>query len=158
MVKLRSVTEMDLPLIFTARSNPDIYQGFYSQKSPLKWEEHYNWWHSRPSSWKSFIIYLDDESVRPVGLINIGQMEHWSPELGWTLFAVSDWGKGYAKEAVKLAFDYLKSKNYQWCHTTIKMDNERSIHLAWKLGFQVIGGAREGELWLTKELTKDCPI
>ena len=153
---LRPANEADLPLMFAWRNNPDIYQGFYQQKKPLNWEEHLNWWKSRPSSWRSFIILLDD--FRPIGIINVSQLEHWSPEIGWYIASVSDWGKGYAKQAIRQTFDWLKEKGYKYCHTTVKMDNDRSIHLAWRLGFIVLGGAREGELWLAKDLTQDCQI
>ena len=155
MIKLRPATEADLSLMFKWRNQPEVYQGFYQQTKPLTWGEHRNWWYSRPSSWSTFIILLDD---KPIGLINIGQQEHWSPEIGWMIGEVSEWGKGYGKEAIKQAVQYLKDRGYDYCHTTIKMDNERSLNMAWKLGFEAQCGAREGELWLTKNLTLNFPL
>lgn len=149
MVSLRPATEADLPLMFRWRNNPLVYQGFYQQKSPLKWSEHLNWWHSRPHSWKSFIVMLAEY---PIGVINIGQTEHWSPEIGWYIGEVEEWGKGYCKEALILAFHWLKERGYEYCHTTIKWDNDRSMKLAWGLGFIEQGTAREGEIWLNKDL------
>ena len=147
-MKLRPCTDSDLKLVFDWRNIPEVYQGFYTQKSPLKWEEHCKWWYSRPSSWQRFIIEVDGV---PVGLMNIGQMEHWSPELGW-LISPEYWNKGYATEAVKLTLKYLKELNYEWCHTTIKWDNPTSMKVAWKCGFQSACGAREGEMWLVRNL------
>ena len=150
MITLRLATDTDLPLMLSWRNQPEVYQGFYQQTEPLGWGEHRNWWHSRPSSWKTFIVLLDK---KPVGVINIGQLEHWSPELGWYMGDLEEWGKGYMKQALIEAFKWLKARGYEHCHSTIKMDNERSIHLAWRLGFICLGGAREGELWLTRDLT-----
>ena len=153
MVYLRLATDADLSLMMAWRSNPDIYQGFYTQVSPLKWEEHLKWWKSRNQDWRSFIIVLVEKNyAREVGVVNIGQLDHWSPEIGYYVGNVTDWGKGIAREALEEAFKWLKERGYKYCHTTIKMDNERSSKLAWGLGFSVVCGAREGELWLTKEL------
>ena len=154
MIHLRPAQEADLLFMFKTRNLPEVYQGFYSQKAPLSWHEHLGWWSTRPSSWQSFIIQLDDV---PIGVINVGQQDHWSPELGWFLHP-DYWGKGYCKEALKIVFEYLKERGYKYCHTTIKWENERSTNLAHRLGFTPMGGAREGEIWLTKDLTVDYQI
>ena len=162
MITLRPAEDADLPLMFKWRNQPEVYQGFYQQTRPLSWGEHRNWWYSRPSSWMTFIVVLDDMHNqiynRSIGVINIGQMEHWSPELGWYMGDLNEWKKGYMKEALIQAMKWLKERGYEYCHTTIKMDNERSINLAWRLGFEMFGGAREGELWLSKNLTNNYLI
>ena len=158
MISLRNATDADLPLMMAWRSNPEIYQGMYEQKEPLKWDEHVNWWKSRPSTWKTFIVQTDDEWCRPVGLINIGQMEHWSPEIGYLIGCVTDWRKGYMKEALIQAMKWLKEQGYEYCHTTIKIENERSANLAYRLGFEILGGAREGEIWLSRNLMNNYLI
>ncbi len=153
MVILRKATESDLPLIMAWRSNPLVYQGFYSQKDVLKWEEHFAWWESRPSSWQMFIIILSENIIfRDIGVVNIGQLEHWSPEIGYFIGNPSDWGKGYGKEAVGLACERLKEKGYEYCHTTIKNGNQRSVSLISSLGFVIGDKAREGESWYHKKL------
>jgi len=148
-VLLRTATEYDLPLILSWRSNPDIYQGFYSQDSPLVWESHVQWFRDRPSTWRSFIILYQD---RPVGGLNISQLEHWSPEIGYYIGEVSLWGKGLGKQAVSLALQWLRERNYRYCHTTVLKNNERSVRLLKSLGFTVLGDARVGEIWMQKEL------
>jgi RimJ/RimL family protein N-acetyltransferase len=149
MISLRTATDADLPLMFKWRNQPEVYEGFYSQKEPLTWGEHRNWWYSRPSSWKTFIVYNDEI---PIGVINLGQLEHWSPEIGWYIGEIDEWGKGYGTEAVRQALLWLKEQGYEYCHTTIKWDNNRSIRLAWNLGFESLCAAREGEMWLTNDL------
>ena len=150
---LRLITEADLPLILAWRSNPLCYQGFVTQKSPLVWEEHLSWWRGRNQDWRTFLVLvIEDDVERPVGLVNIGQLDHWSPELGYTIGEVSLWGKGIGKEAVRLGMEWLKSHGKQYCHTTIRDDNKRSIRLIKSLGFTKLGRAREGESWWHKKI------
>lgn len=149
---LRRATESDLPLIMAWRSNPLIYQGFYTQNAPLTWQEHIGWWNSR-NDWREFIILLvEDTDIRPVGVVTIGQLSHWSSEIGYFIGEITLWGKGYGKEAVTLACEWLKKQGKEYAHTTILDDNKRSIRLIGSLGFQYLGKAREGEAWYQKKL------
>lgn len=153
MIYLREATEQDLELLMAWRSNPVVYEGFYQQNAPLEWEEHLGWWKSRNKDWRTFIIVLVSAyRDRKVGVVTIGQLDHWNPEIGYYIGEVSLWGKGIGKEAVKLGINWLKERGYKACHTTVKIENKRSANLLWKLGFQVLGGAREGEIWLSKPL------
>ena len=105
MIILREATKADLPLIMAWRSNPLCYSGFYQQTEPLKWDEHINWWQSRNQDWREFIIIYE---TRDVGIVTIGQLDHWSPEIGYFVGEVSLWGKGIGKQAVSLALDWLR--------------------------------------------------
>ncbi len=153
MILLRKATDADLPLIMAWRSNPLNYQGYYSQTQPLFWGEHLNWWKSRPSSWKEFIVVLSEgTTMRDIGIVQIGQLEHWSPEIGYTIGNPTDQGKGYGTEAVRQVIDWLKEQGYQYCHTTIKDDNKASIKLIRNLGFKRGDIAREGEHWYHRRI------
>ncbi len=135
------------------RSNPLVYAGFYQQREPLKWEEHKNWWDSRNRDWREFIIVLvEDIEMRDVGVVTIGQLDHWSPEVGYFLGNPIDWGKGYGKEAVSQALGWLRRQGKEYCHTTVLKSNKRSLNLLLGLGFEILGKAREGEVWLQKKL------
>lgn len=148
-MKLKLASDADIELVMAWRSNPLIYQGFYTQTAPLTWEEHKDWWYSRNKDWREFIIWLDG---RRIGVVSIGQLDHWSPELGYFIGEISLWGKGYGKQAVSLAMDYLRETGKEYCHTTVLEDNTRSLRLLSSLGFTVLGKARERELWLTAKL------
>lgn len=148
-MKLKLASDDDIELVMAWRSNPLIYQGFYTQTAPLTWEEHKAWWYSRNKDWREFIIWLDG---RRIGVVSIGQLDHWSPELGYFIGEISLWGKGYGKQAVSLAMDYLREIGKEYCHTTVLEDNTRSLRLLSSLGFIVLGKARERELWLTAKL------
>lgn len=153
MILLRKATESDRTLVMAWRSNPLVYEGFFSQQEPLKWQEHINWWSSRNSDWCEFIIDLyENDEVRPIGVVTIGQLDHWSPEIGYFIGNPSDWGKGYGERAVSLALEWLKENGKQYCHTTVLVRNRRSINLLNRLGFTVLGEAREGEIWMQKKL------
>ena len=87
-------------------------------------------------------------------MVTIGQLDHWSPEIGYFIGEVSLWGHGIGKEAVKQSMDWLQERGYEYCHTTVLGKNERSIRLLKSLGFTKLGEAREGEIWMTKRLSK----
>ena len=149
MLNLREATDQDLDFYFLVRNDPEVFSGFYSQKKPLTYPEHCNWWHGRNQDWRKFIIELDGISI---GILNIGQMDHWSPEIGYALMP-EYWGQGHGSEAVKTALNWLKSRGYGYCHTTVLKNNERSLNLLKRLGFEILGDAREGEIWLTKRIS-----
>jgi len=146
---LRLATKDDMELVRAWRSNPLIYQGFFTQKEPLTWEEHIVWWKSRNKDWREFIIVLDD---RDIGVVSIGQLDHWTPEIGYFIGNPTDWGKGYGKKAVQLALEWLREYGKKYCHTTVVKSNKRSMSLLKSLGFKVVAEARKGEVWMTKKL------
>ena len=132
------------------RSDPAIYQGFYQQTKPLEWNEHINWIHSRNQDWRTFIIWLDN---RRIGVVTIGQLDHFSPEIGYYIGEKTLWNQGIGCKAVELATEYLKGLGKAYCHTTVLKHNKASLRLLEKLGFEIMGDAREGEVWLTKKLS-----
>ena len=148
-VYLRPAELGDLPLMMAWRSSPLVYGGFYTQKQPLDWDEHVAWFKSRNQDWRSFIVLYGG---RPVGVVNIGQLDHWNPEIGYFIGEVSLWGKGIGREAVRLGLEYIKSCGKEYCHTTVLQNNARSIKLLKSLGFKYLGKARKGEVWMTKKL------
>lgn len=153
-VSLRLMTKEDLPLTLAWRSNKVVYDGFYTQgrtQKPMTWEEHKKWNESRMLSdfWRMFIIVYDD---RPVGVVSISMLEHWTAEIGLYIGEVTLWDKGIGKEVLKLALEYIKGYGKEYCHTTIPKNNERALRLFRSLGFAYMAEAREEEVWVTKKL------
>jgi len=147
VILLRLAAEADLPLIMAWRSNPLIWQGFYQQREPLIWENHLKWWQSRNRDWRQFMIVLsENDRMRDVGVVTIGQLDHWEPELGYLIGETSLWGKGVGKESVWQAMEWLRNNGYKYTHTTVLKDNTRSRRLLKSLGFREAGKAREGEI------------
>jgi len=149
MLSLREITHDDLELTMTWRSDPDTYQGFYTQQKPLTWEEHYNWNKNRNKDWRTFVIILND---RRIGVVTIGQLDHWCPEIGFYIGEKSLWGQGYGKKAVQLGLDWIKNYGRDYVHTTVLKSNTRSLRLLKSLGFKILGDARENEAWMQKKL------
>ena len=145
---LRDLEEKDYPLIMAWRSNPLVYSGFYSQKGPLEWKGHVKYHTTRNSDWRTFIIEVtEDDVTRPVGVLNIGQLDNWKPELGVWIGEVALWGRGIGMVALRYAIDWIKLRQYpyQVIGATILDNNERSIRLFKSMGFVRICKAREGE-------------
>lgn len=147
MIYLRELELSDLPLMMAWRSNAAIYENCYTQKQPLEWEEHYNWFQSRGRWWKFFIIMFQGSCVpeRPVGIVNFGQLDNWNPEFNYYLGEVSLWGKGVGKMALSMGIEWLKMHGYCAVHTTVVNGNERSEGVLKSLGFRATMPARKGE-------------
>jgi len=152
-VLIRDAHRGDLPLMMSWRSNPLLYLGFYSQQNPLTWEEHTDWFSHRNKDWRTFIVLVQvDTSLREVGVVTIGQLDSWSPEIGYYIGELSLWGKGVGKKAVELAMDWLRARDYKYVHTTVLKDNTRSIGLLKACGFKYACEARKGEERWEREL------
>lgn len=150
-VELRAITDADLPLILAWRNISEVQKGIYTQKGLLSWEEHLAWHKNRCHHWKRFIIELNDgETTRPVGYVYISNLEGWSPEIGYAVGEPLLWGKGIGKQAISLALEWLRDKGYNYVHTTVLKNNERSLRLLQSLGFKVVGDAREGEVYMSR--------
>ncbi len=153
MIFLREITDEDLELTMAWRSNPLIYRWSFLQKESLSWEEHYEWNKSRNKDARQFLIILVEEChMRRVGLVTISQFDSWCPAVGYLVGEVKLWGKGVGKEAVNQCLNWVKQQGKEYCSSTIKDDNERSIRLIKSLGFERAGHAREGESWYLKKL------
>jgi RimJ/RimL family protein N-acetyltransferase len=146
MLCLREANNNDILFYFQIRNIPEVYKGFYSGCG-VNWQTHVAWWQTR-HNWQKFIIEVDRE---PAGFVNIGQLDHWSPEIGYALHP-DYWSQGYGTEAVKTALIWLKTRLYSHCHTTCLKDNKWSLQLLRGLDFKIMGDAREGEYWLTKSI------
>ena len=112
-----------------------------------------------------FGIY-DDET--PVGflMIGFGVDDYWddAPDIArenyflWRLMIDKDHqGRGYGKEAVKLALEYIKSfpcGQAKLCWTSYEPENETARHLYHSFGFLETGGMDGEELIMALPLNK----
>ena len=150
LILLREASESDLPLMLAWRSNPLVYEGFIVQNEPLKWEEHYRWWHSKQTDFCFFVIMVYSDCVlRPVGVVNIKGFSQDSPEIGFYIGETSLWGQGVGKEAVRQALNYMRRWGKRFVKATVLDSNERSIRLLKSLGFSYMGasGERQSSLY-----------
>ena len=147
-VLLRNSTDSDIWKVLWLRNNPLITQGAYTQgyldKGLIPWREHWDWWHSR-KNWQMFIVQVYENGItREVGVLNISLLDYWSPETAIYL-QPGEWGQSIAKEALKLALNWLREKGYRYSRTTILKNNERSIKAFETVGYRKIGEARPEE-------------
>ncbi len=147
IVTIREATQEDWELIMAWRSNPLVYEGKYSQKKPLTWEEHYTFMTTRGRWWRWFIILVNDfKTTRKVGVVTLAQLDNWNPEINSYISEVTLNDSGdVERQAVELAIEWLRDKGYQKLHTTVPDASERWIRLLLGMGFVNVGLARKGE-------------
>lgn len=144
-ISLRQAVDDDLELMMAWRSNPFVYEGFYLQNRPLKWEEHYSWWKSRDNRVDWIISLHGEEHSRDVGSVNVSFMDNDTPEIGIYIGEVTLWGRGVARSAISLVINWLKILGYKIVRARIMKLNIKSLKLFEGLGFKKIGEGRKGE-------------
>ncbi|RPI53032.1 MAG: N-acetyltransferase [Deltaproteobacteria bacterium] len=145
MLYLREANKGDMPLVLAWRNNPLIWQGTYTQRTPISWEEHKAWWESRQDHVSFMVVLVENNFSRDIGVIHISPLTYWSPEIGIIIGEVSLWNKGFGNEAFRQACVYLRDKGYKWTSTTVLNSNEPMKRILDKLGFNVTCEARKGE-------------
>ena len=145
---LRNATKDDMVLVLSWRNNPLIWEGTYTQRAPISWEEHRAWWESRQDHHALIIVY----EGRDVGILNISPLQYWSPEIGIIIGEVSLWNKGIGTEAFALGCEWLRVRGYKWTSTTVLDSNKSMIRVLKKLDFKRTCQARKGESRYAKEL------
>lgn len=65
-INVRPAKVQDLELMLAWRSNPEVYKHFSSQNGPLSWQEHLEWFSSRPDEREDFIIEYKGRRVGSV--------------------------------------------------------------------------------------------
>ncbi|MED3735579.1 GNAT family N-acetyltransferase [Virgibacillus pantothenticus] len=97
------------------------------------------------SSSKSYIIQ-DKNTDKAIGITSLINMDHKnrSAECIIDIGEKDYWGKGYAKEALKLLLNYaFLEMNLHRVSLRVFSFNERAIHLYTKLGFKQEGASRQ---------------
>ena len=148
-VVLRLATEDDYGLMLKWRNDPEIMRACYSQKDghKISWSEHLNWIKSRNQDFRIYMIWAgeDENILQRVGVINLGQLDHWEPEHGILIGEKSFWGKGIAPQATLLMHEKLKSWGYEYVRLTIMDNNHKTVGYLTSMGFKRVGEARPGE-------------
>lgn len=151
-MQLIEACDSDRELVLAWRNNPLCMAGCYTQgfgnPHPITWEEHAAWWSSR-RNWKEFII---EYKGRKIGVLTIGQLDYWEPEIGIVIGETTLWGLGLGKMALERACDYLRECGRKYTRTTILDNNKRSIKLFEGVGYKKIAPARPGESLYRKVL------
>jgi diamine N-acetyltransferase len=146
-VSLREVVKDDHEIILKWRNDPDVMKGIYSQRNGHRISsiEHMEWIRSRNQDFKLYMILAGDDICQRVGVIHLSQLDHWEPETGIYIGEKSFWRKGIAQASLKQIFEIIRSQGYQYTRATILNNNQSSINLYKRLGFERIGEARPDE-------------
>jgi ribosomal-protein-alanine N-acetyltransferase len=90
---------------------------------------------------RAIILRTPDGGLQAIGYLNFhsGPDERGMVEIGYTLLPEAR-GHGYAIEAVRAAFEWAtRSHGIHLFRASVAPDNERSLNLIAKLGFQQVG-------------------
>jgi RimJ/RimL family protein N-acetyltransferase len=104
------------------------------QDEPLEWESHKNFWFTYTSR-IDWIILLDDRSVRSVffKILNSRDLD-----IGIYIADVSLRGLGIGGKSINFAIRWAKTNGYFRIFALIHNDNEASIRMFTKIGFEYI--------------------
>jgi len=105
---------------------------------------------------KQLRMVIEVDGIRPIGLIDLFEFDpfHLRAGVGILIADNKDQGKGYASKALEILIDYsFNHLQLRQLFCNITVDNERSIKLFEKAGFELIGTKKK---WLkTVEGWKD---
>lgn len=128
-VTVQPLGEKDLELVLAWRNNPRIFDQFREQDEPLEWNEHKEWFDSRPSDRYDYVIRYEDRRVGIVSIATDGDVSIYIGEIPL-------WGEGIASQILEWVcrkFGDRKSLRAQ-----IREDNQRSQSLFESCGFDQI--------------------
>jgi diamine N-acetyltransferase len=159
-VQLRAIEPSDIDVLYNWENNTDHWNVSNTQ-TPFSKHVLMEYLESAQQdiySTKQLRLIIDevttDYSRRAVGCIDLFDFEpnHLRAGIGILISAKDDRRKGYAAEALKLLTDYcFEFLNLQQLYCNITVDNEPSILLFKKQGFEITGvkksWIREGNLF-----------
>lgn len=125
-ITVQPLKEEDLELIMAWRSHPKIYRQFREQDGPLEWEEHKEWFDSRPTDRFDYIIRYEERKVGVVSLASNGDVSIYIGEIAL-------WGEGVATQALRWLC--RKFGEERQLHAQIRKENNRSQELFTNCGF-----------------------
>lgn len=126
-VSLRPVEVSDLEILLAWRSNPRIYRHFREQDGPLSWEEHLDWFASRPSGRRDYVIEYAGRRVGSISLTEDGEVGIYVGELEL-------WGSGVATVALERAIERVDDERLM---ADIHHENDASRRLFERCGFEL---------------------
>lgn len=127
-MEMSPLSRGDLELVLAWRSNPEIYRHFRGQDGPLEWQEHIEWFESRPQSRYDFVIHYDG---RRVGVVSLNEDD----EVGILIGDFSARGEGVATAAVEWLCNRFESRKPLFAE--VHDENTSSRRLFERCGFEL---------------------
>lgn len=141
---------IELALLMSWRSNPDIYKFFLLQKGPLNWSNHYKFITDGINR-LDYLVYIED---RPVGHVALSKIDQDYPEISIMLGETTLWGKGYSTIILDNFLQLLRELGYQKFSAIISNLNPSSIKLFQNMGFIKSEVLKENPEWNVYLLNK----
>ena len=136
-VKIRLITKADTPNIVVWRNNERVRNNFIFQ-AVFTEEMHNNWMDTKVASGDvvQFIIETEEDST-PVGSVYFRDIENGRGEYGIFIGEDSAIGKGYGKQAAKLALEYaFHELKLEYIFLRVFADNISAIKSYERAGFR----------------------
>lgn len=136
-VKIRLITKEDTPNIVAWRNNERVRNNFIFQEVFTE-EMHNNWMDTKVASGDvvQFIIETEEDS-KPVGSVYFRDIEDGKGEYGIFIGDDSAIGKGYGKQAAKLALEYaFYELKLEYIFLRVFADNISAIKSYERAGFR----------------------
>ncbi len=153
-ITLRALEPSDIEVLYQWENNTDTWNVSSTQApfSRFVLEQYIASAHQDIYSVKQLRLVICKDKNEPVGCIDLFDFEpnHQRAGVGVLIADKNERGKGYASEALKLLIDYCFSTlNLHQLYCNIATDNEASVLLFQKHGFQITGikkqWVRDGE-------------
>lgn len=142
-ISLRPILKEDLTLINKWKNDYDVFKFLGGGFMPISIDQQVKWMDSmidNTGNTKRFsIINEHNNCIGIIGLYNINWI-HRTCEFGIYIGEKNQWGKGYAKEAVKLILDFgFDILNIRKVKLDVVSENTSAINMYKKLGFKEVG-------------------
>ena len=146
-VRLRPFEERDLDHIMEWVNDPEVTRTLLVGRYPMTRQMEKAWLDERlkgSTSEVAFVIEtLAGEYLGGIGYLRILSLERHA-ELGIVIGRKSEWGKGYAREAMSLFVDYgFEQLNFNLIYLTVLPHNTRAHQIYASLGFKEEGRLRQ---------------
>lgn len=158
-LRLRSIQDDDIQNIYLGLSHPKVIKHYGVSFSSLKeTKEQMNCYRQLQENdtgkWFAMELIESNEFIGAAGLNNI-KKEHSRGELGFWLLP-EFWGSGYISEAVPKVLEYgFQTLSLHRIEAWVESDNEKSIKVLSKLGFQQEGTLKDYEIKNGKFISVD---
>ncbi|MED1797459.1 GNAT family N-acetyltransferase [Brevibacillus porteri] len=147
-IYLRKMTGEDVDVYHTWRNDVEVMRTTSPSMDVYTWDDTSGFVNQvilQASSSKSYMI-VDSHTNRPIGITSLIQIDlkNRNAECIIDIGEKEFWGKGYAREALKLLLDYaFLEMNLHRVSLRVFSFNEKAIKLYDKLGFKQEGISRQ---------------
>ncbi|MED1785480.1 GNAT family protein [Brevibacillus fortis] len=147
-IYLRKMTSEDVDVYHTWRNDVEVMRTTSPSMDVFTWDDTNGFVNQvilHVSSSKSYMI-VDSQTNRPIGITSLIQIDlkNRNAECIIDIGEKEYWGKGYAREALKLLLDYaFLEMNLHRVSLRVFSFNEKAIRLYERLGFKQEGISRQ---------------